>query len=103
MPAPLGRGACRPSVPEQEVFTGRLGPHPSEVLFDRTCREQGITHRLTGIRCPTTTGKVERFHQTLRAELPTAAAAPIPAPALQPRQPRTWAPPRSPGECQPAA
>jgi hypothetical protein len=54
-----------------KVFTGRLGPHPSEVLFDRICREHGITHLLTGIRCPTTTGKIERFHKTLRAELLT--------------------------------
>jgi transposase InsO family protein len=54
-----------------KVFTGRLGPHPGEVLFDRICREHGITHRLTGIRCPTTTGKIERFHKTLRAELLT--------------------------------
>jgi transposase InsO family protein len=54
-----------------KVFTGRLGPHPAEVLFDRICREQGITHRCTGIRCPTTTGKIERFHKTLRAELVT--------------------------------
>ena len=41
------------------------------MLFDRICREQGITHRLTGVRCPTTTGKIERFHKTLRAELLT--------------------------------
>jgi transposase InsO family protein len=54
-----------------KVFTGRLGPHPAEVLFDRICREQGITQRLTGVRCPTTTGKIERFHKTLRAELGT--------------------------------
>jgi transposase InsO family protein len=54
-----------------KVFTGRLGPHPSEVLFDRICRERGITHLLTGVRCPTTTGKIERFHKTLRAELLT--------------------------------
>jgi hypothetical protein len=54
-----------------KVFTGRLGPHPAEVLFDRICREQGITHRLTGVRYPTTTGKIERFHKTLRAELLT--------------------------------
>ena len=54
-----------------KVFTGRLGPHPGEVLFDRICREHGITHRLTGIRAPTTTGKIERFHKTLRAELLT--------------------------------
>jgi transposase InsO family protein len=54
-----------------KVFTGRLGPHPAEVLFDRICRQHGITHRLTGVRCPTTTGKIERFHKTLRAELVT--------------------------------
>jgi hypothetical protein len=54
-----------------KVFTGRLGPHPAEVLFDRICREQGITHLLTGVRRPTTTGKIERFHKTLRAELLT--------------------------------
>jgi transposase InsO family protein len=54
-----------------KVFTGRLGPHPAEVLFERICREQGITHRLTGVRCPTTTGKIERLHKTLRAELLT--------------------------------
>jgi transposase InsO family protein len=35
-----------------KVFTGRLGPHPAEVLFDRICREQGMTHLLTGVRCP---------------------------------------------------
>ena len=52
-----------------KVFTGRLGPHPAEVLFDRICRDHNITHRCTGIRCPTTTGKIERFHKTLRAEL----------------------------------
>jgi transposase InsO family protein len=51
-------------------FTGRFGkPRPAEVLFDRICRENGITRRLTGVRSPTTTGKVERFHKTLRAEL----------------------------------
>jgi transposase InsO family protein len=54
-----------------KVFTGRLGPHPGEVLFDRICRERGITHLLTGVRRPTTTGKIERFHKTLRAELLT--------------------------------
>ena len=54
-----------------KVFTGRLGPNPGVVLFDRICRERGTTHRLTGIRAPTTTGKIERFHKTLRAELLT--------------------------------
>ena len=51
-----------------KVFTGRYGPRPSEVMFDRICREQGIAHRLTGVRQPTTTGKIERFHQSLRRE-----------------------------------
>jgi transposase InsO family protein len=50
------------------VFTGRFGPQPAEVLFERLCRENGISHRHTGVRSPTTTGKIERFHQTLRRE-----------------------------------
>ncbi|MFE6959025.1 IS481 family transposase [Streptomyces sp. NPDC057696] len=49
-------------------FTDRFG-QGGEVLFDRICRENGITHRLTQPASPTTTGKVERFHQTLRREL----------------------------------
>jgi hypothetical protein len=66
---------ARRGVPEElltdngKVFTGRFGPHPGEVLFDRICRENGITHRLTAPRSPTTTGKIERFHKTLRTEL----------------------------------
>jgi Integrase core domain len=51
-----------------KVFTGRFGLHPVEVLFDRLCRENGISHRLTAVRAPTTTGKIERFHQSLRKE-----------------------------------
>jgi len=51
-----------------KVFTGRFGPGPGEVLFDRICRENGIKHLLTAPRSPTTTGKVERFHKTLRRE-----------------------------------
>jgi excisionase family DNA binding protein len=39
------------------------------VLFDRICRDNGIIHRLTRPRHPTTTGKVERFHGSLRREL----------------------------------
>jgi hypothetical protein len=41
------------------------------VRFDRICAEQGIQHLLTAPRSPTTTGKVERWHKTLRAEFLT--------------------------------
>jgi hypothetical protein len=51
-------------------FTGRFTkPRPAEVLFERICRENGITQRLTKPRSPTTTGKIERLHQTLQQEL----------------------------------
>jgi transposase InsO family protein len=53
------------------VFTGRYFHPPVEVLFDRICRENGIEHLLTAPRSPTTTGKIERFHRTLRAEFDT--------------------------------
>jgi transposase InsO family protein len=49
-------------------FTDRFG-RGGEVLFDRICRRNGIAHRLTQPSSPTTTGKIERFHQTLRREL----------------------------------
>ena len=51
-----------------KVFTGRFGPGSGEVLFDRICRENGIRHLLTAPRSPTTTGKVERFHKTLKKD-----------------------------------
>jgi transposase InsO family protein len=54
-----------------KVFTGRFGRRDTEVLFDRICRENGIDHLLTAPRSPTTTGKIERFHRTLRAEFLT--------------------------------
>jgi transposase InsO family protein len=67
-------------------FTGRFTkPRPAEVLFERVCRENGITPKLTKPYSPTTTGKIERWHRTLRrelldecepfADLPTAQAA----------------------------
>jgi hypothetical protein len=80
----------RHGVPQQiltdngKVFTGRFGHPPTEVLFDRICRENGVEHLLTAPRSPTTTGKIERFHRSFRAEcltgqlfrsLPTAQAA----------------------------
>ncbi len=64
-------------VPEQiltdngKVFTGRFHHPPVEVLFDRICRENGVEHLLTQPRSPTTTGKIERFHRTLRLEFDT--------------------------------
>ena len=53
-----------------QAVHGRFGkPRPAEVLFERICRENGITQRLTKPRSPTTTGKIERLHQTLQLEL----------------------------------
>jgi transposase InsO family protein len=50
-------------------FTGRFGkPRPAEVLFERICRRNGIRQLLTKPYSPTTTGKVERWHQTLQLE-----------------------------------
>ena len=50
-------------------FTGRFGrPRPAEVLFERICRRNGIRQLLTKPYSPTTTGKVERWHQTLQTE-----------------------------------
>src|SRR5204863_2196287 len=70
----LGKAMRAHGVPAQiltdngKVFTGRFGPGTGEVLFDRICRENGIKHLLTAPRSPTTTGKVERWHKTLRRE-----------------------------------
>jgi transposase InsO family protein len=67
----------RYGVPEEiltdngKVFTNRFGKGDGETLFDRICRENGIAHRLTAPRSPTTTGKIERFHRTLREEFLT--------------------------------
>jgi transposase InsO family protein len=77
-----GRAIClafsealeRYGVPEEVLsdngkqFTDRFG-RGGEVLFDKICRRNGIVHRLTAPRSPTTTGKIERFHQTLQGEL----------------------------------
>ena len=64
-------------VPQQiltdngKVFTGRFNHPPTEALFDRICRENGVEHLLTAARSPTTTGKIERFHRSLREEFLT--------------------------------
>jgi len=82
VPRATGRAVClafaaalrRFGVPAEALsdngkqFTDRFGKG-GEVLFDRICRDNGIIHRLTQPRHPTTTGKVERFHLSLRREL----------------------------------
>lgn len=68
----LAEALSRYGIPDEiltdngKQFTGRFGPAPTEVLFDRILRENGISHRHTAVRSPTTTGKIERFHQTVR-------------------------------------
>ena len=65
----------RHGVPEQiltdngKVFTGRLARTPATVAFDRICLANGIRHLLTAPYSPTTTGKIERLHKTMRKEL----------------------------------
>jgi transposase InsO family protein len=51
-----------------KVFTARFGPGPGLVRFDQNLTNNGITHILTAPRSPTTTGKIERWHKTLRRE-----------------------------------
>jgi transposase InsO family protein len=64
----------RHGLPEQiltdngKVFTARFGLGPGPVRFDRICTENGIRHLLTAPYSPTTTGKVERLHKTMRRE-----------------------------------
>jgi transposase InsO family protein len=83
VPKATGRAVClvlvvglrEYGIPEElltdngKQFTVRFNAGGGEVMFDRICRENGITHRLTKPRSPTTTGKVERFHLSLRSEL----------------------------------
>ena len=71
----LIEGLSRYGIPDQiltdngKVFTGKLAQKPAVVLFDRICLNNGIRHILTAPYSPTTTGKVERLHKTLRKEL----------------------------------
>jgi transposase InsO family protein len=51
-----------------KVFTGKRALKPATVLFDRICLNNGVKHRLTAPFHPTTTGKVERLHRTMRDE-----------------------------------
>ena len=71
----LAEALVRFGVPEEIItdngkqFTDRFGKHGArngEVLFDKICRHNGITHRLTAPASPNQNGKVERFHGTFR-------------------------------------
>jgi Integrase core domain len=82
VPRATGRAVClalvaafsRYGIPDElltgngKQFTARFNAGGGETMFDRTCREIGITYHLTKPRTPTTTGKIERFHQTLQNE-----------------------------------
>jgi Integrase core domain len=71
----LVEALSRYGTPEQiltdngKVFTGRLATRPATVAFDRICLANGIRHLLTAPYSPTTTGKIERLHKTIRKEL----------------------------------
>ncbi len=70
----LLEGLSRHGIPESiltdngKVFTGKRAPKPAIVLFDRICLNNGIKHILTAPFSPTTTGKIERLHRTMREE-----------------------------------
>ncbi len=73
----LAEALVRFGVPEEittdngKQFTDRFGKHGArngEVLFDKICRHNGITHRLTAPASPNQNGKVERFHGTFRPD-----------------------------------
>ena len=106
---PTGRAVCdafadamrRYGVPSEVLsdngkqFTGRFNkPLPVEVLFERVCRENGVTQRLTKRASPTTTGKIERWHRTLREEFldhagPFESIEPRSKPSTRGRTPTT--------------
>lgn len=70
----LLEGFNRHGLPESiltdngRVFTGKRMNKPSNVLFDRICHNNGVRHILTAPYSPTTTGKIERLHRTMRKE-----------------------------------
>jgi transposase InsO family protein len=56
----------------REILTDNgsvFGLRSKHSKFDRWCRRRGIKHIRTAIHSPTTTGKIERFFQTLGKEL----------------------------------
>jgi len=55
----------------REILTDNgnvFGLRSKHSKFDRWCRRRGIKHIRTAIHSPTTTGKIERFFQTLDKE-----------------------------------
>jgi transposase InsO family protein len=57
----------------REILTDNgnvFGLRSKHSRFDRWCHKRGIRHIRTAIHSPTTTGKIERFFQTLEKELP---------------------------------
>jgi hypothetical protein len=90
----LAASLARHGIPDEiltdngKCFTGRFGPQPVEVLFDRILRENGISHRTTAPRSPTTTGKIERFHQSLRREF--LADRTFPSPGIAQAELDAW-------------
>jgi transposase InsO family protein len=73
----FAQALARYGVPEEVItdngkqFTDRFnryGASRGEVLFDKICRKNGITHRLTQPASPNQNGKVERLHGTLRPD-----------------------------------
>ena len=74
----FAQALARFGVPEEVItdngkqFTDRFGKG-GEVLFDKICRRNSITHRLTAPSSPNQNGKVERFHGTFRPDFCTDA------------------------------
>jgi transposase InsO family protein len=70
----LLEGLARHGIPESiltdngRVFTAKASGKSTKVLFDRICHHNGIKHILTAPYSPTTTGKIERLHRTMRKE-----------------------------------
>jgi transposase InsO family protein len=70
----LLEGFSRHGIPESiltdngRVFTAKTSAKSTKVLFDRICHHNGVKHILTAPYSPTTTGKVERLHRTMRKE-----------------------------------
>jgi transposase InsO family protein len=77
----LAEALMRFGVPEEiltdngKQFTNRfgVGARIGEVLFDKICRRNGISHLLTAPFSPNQNGKVERFHGTFRPDFLDAA------------------------------